>query len=278
MKRLLLIGLVLAAFCCKAQEGEIIYTHYDCDTLLQAVGYGALVSIGFDVDFDGITDARIRKVDVAVDHTVGFSFSRDWEHPDTTLFFAPYFGQEQGLGHDRLQTGDVIADCVDWRNFIRVWCTWPEPCSQINGVRIYIGTRKKVGDDFIYGWLDVELHLPYWGEQQTLFVHLYGTSFCTIPNYPLRAGQTSLDWDVDENETPAFASVHPNPIDGGQLTVLGNDLRETVVFNTLGQQVAKAQGEGGTMHIDLTGLPAGIYLVSVTDNEGRRCVRKVVKQ
>ena len=139
----------------------------------------------------------------------------------------------------------------------------------------YIGTRHRTEEGDFYGWIEFTFisEGPY-----TKHLYVSRMAYCTIPDYPLRAGQTSLDWDVVENEAPAFASVHPNPIDGGQLTVLGNDLREAVVFNTLGQQVAKAQGEGGTMHIDLSGLPSGIYLVSVTDNEGRRCVRKVVKQ
>jgi hypothetical protein len=42
--------------------------------------------------------------------------------------------------------------------------------------------------------------------------------------------------------------------------------------------VATATGEGERLTVDLSGLPSGIYFVNVTDKEGRKCVRKVVKE
>jgi hypothetical protein len=59
---------------------------------------------------------------------------------------------------------------------------------------------------------------------------------------------------------------------------MGHDLKAAVVFNTLGQQVATATGEGETLQIDIANLPIGVYFVNVTDGEGRKCVRKVVKE
>jgi hypothetical protein len=38
------------------------------------------------------------------------------------------------------------------------------------------------------------------------------------------------------------------------------------------------QGKGNELHIDMTALPAGVYFVTVTDEEGRKCVRKVMKE
>ena len=32
------------------------------------------------------------------------------------------------------------------------------------------------------------------------------------------------------------------------------------------------------MQIDIANLPTGIYFVNITDSEGRKCVRKVVKE
>lgn len=72
-------------------------------------------------------------------------------------------------------------------------------------------------------------------------------------------------------------SLFPNPTTG-HVTVTGKDLKAAEVLNILGQRVAKARGRGETLQIDMGELPAGVYFVTVTDEEGRRCVRKVVKE
>ena len=35
---------------------------------------------------------------------------------------------------------------------------------------------------------------------------------------------------------------------------------------------------GETLQIDIANLPAGVYFVNIMDEEGRKCVRKVVKE
>lgn len=102
-------------------------------------------------------------------------------------------------------------------------------------------------------------------------------AFCTIPNYPLCVGQTDFTWDVEGNEAKAFADVYPNPTTG-VVTVAGTNLKQAEVLNILGQRVATVQGQGETLQIDIANLPAGIYFVNITDEEERKCVRKVVKE
>jgi hypothetical protein len=46
----------------------------------------------------------------------------------------------------------------------------------------------------------------------------------------------------------------------------------------LGRQVLSVQGEGNEIKINMAALPAGLYFVTITDDEGRKCVRKVVKE
>ena len=46
----------------------------------------------------------------------------------------------------------------------------------------------------------------------------------------------------------------------------------------LGQKLLGVKGKGDELHIDMADLPAGVYFVTVTNEEGRRCVRKVVKK
>ena len=85
-------------------------------------------------------------------------------------------------------------------------------------------------------------------------------------------------YDVEEHQD-GFGryTLYPNPTTG-LVTVKGQDLKQAEVFNTLGQSVATVKGKGDTLQIDLSGLPTGVYFVNVTDSEGRKCVRKVVKE
>ena len=149
------------------------------------------------------------------------------------------------------------------------------PYPNSHPLKFKVGLRHSDGENFYYGWAEFEEDRDR--PNNTALLHLSRTCYCTIPNYPLIWGQTSLTDDILENEAAAFATLHPNPTTG-QVTIMGQDLKAAEVFNTLGQQVATASGEGETLHIDIASLPAGIYFVNVTDGEGRKCVKKVVKE
>ena len=74
-----------------------------------------------------------------------------------------------------------------------------------------------------------------------------------------------------------LATLHPNPTNG-QVTILGTNLKQAQIINALGQCVATVKGEGEQFTLDISNLPAGVYFVNITDGEGRKCVRKVVKE
>ena len=80
---------------------------------------------------------------------------------------------------------------------------------------------------------------------------------------------------VDETEQ-SFV-VYPNPTNG-LVTITGQDLQSAGVFNTLGQQVAAAAVSGEQITIDFKDLPVGLYFVNITKKDGRKCVRKIVKE
>lgn len=83
---------------------------------------------------------------------------------------------------------------------------------------------------------------------------------------------------ISENPTPDdMVTIRPNPT-LGMIAIMGENLHQAAVVNMLGQQVLMVQGEDNELRIDMTALPAGIYFVAVTDNNGRKTVQKVVKQ
>ena len=137
-----------------------------------------------------------------------------------------------------------------------------------------VALRLSDGANYYYGWVEFDENRE--GYYKAL-LHVSRTCFCAIPNYPLRWGQTNLNEGTEENEATAFAIVYPNPTTG-LVTITGKALKQAEVLNTLGQQVATTQGKGETLHIDIANLPTGIYFVRVTDEEGRKCVRKVIKE
>ena len=108
------------------------------------------------------------------------------------------------------------------------------------------GIRNGEEGEYYYGW--IELYSVVGDDHETVYFNLARTCFCTI---------------------------HPT---NGQVTITGQDLRSAEVFNTLGQCVATVKGEDEQMTVDISNLPAGVYFVNITDGEGRKCVRKVVKE
>ncbi len=55
-------------------------------------------------------------------------------------------------------------------------------------------------------------------------------------------------------------------------------LQHAEAFITLRQKVLNAKGESVELHIDMAVSLSGFYFVNSTDNAGRKCVKKVVKQ
>ena len=84
---------------------------------------------------------------------------------------------------------------------------------------------------------------------------------------------------IQENEAmpEEMALLYPNPTTG-LVQVFGQGLKQAEVTNALGQRVVTAKGEGDQMTIDIAHLPTGLYFVCITDEQGRKCVRKVVKE
>jgi hypothetical protein len=244
--------LLMVSFSGIAQPGIIVHSHFDPPVTLL-----------------GQLDSDTLKIDLDKDDLADFGFcwlGYPWWEPYLVLLNPNCDYMLQNVG----DTSSMTTPEMQWQHhngYISVedeykWCI-----------------RLKEGGDYYYGWAYTDAFSePNPGSAHNkLYIAVHDIAYCTIPNYPLHWGQTNTNWGVDETESTAFSNVYPNPT-SGLVTITGQDLKSAEVFNTLGQQVATATGEGETLQVDLNGLPAGVYFVNITDKEGRKCVQKVVKE
>ena len=297
-KLLSLIFLLLCHVGLQAQQGEIIYLDSInvCD-----FSRNGLPSVGthFDIDGDSIYDFHTTAGITTINKATFLGIKADkagWSvypcflydaisHPTMPGWVTWVFTYlPEGVRLDTLRNiPDGISKWDDYMYQAVSGGTAIEP--DITEDHLMIAIRHEItGTDqethYCYGWMECSMNWhwttapPQWTEGLLCINRM---AFCTIPDYPMRLGQTDFTWDVKENVSDAFATVHPNPTNG-LVTIMGKDLISAEVINALGQRVASVTGESERLQIDLSGLPAGVYFVTVTDEEGRKCVRKVVKE
>lgn len=248
-KRLILLSsvLMLAFSVACAQSSDIIYRDFDPDSILVITNSGVMF-----IDLDGYNQPDIR-MSYYITSPAVFPYIESC-YPDSISLCVT-------------EPDGILSEIEEWTSILDF---------EIVLASHHYGFRIKHDNRYIYGWFETYLEWDTPKDRRTVYWGFDRVAYCTIPNYPLRWGQTSLT-GVEENEASAFAVVHPNPTTG-LVAITGENLKQAEAFNTLGQKVLNAQGEGNELHIDMVALPAGIYFVNVTDEEGRRCVRKVVKQ
>ncbi len=237
----IMTALLMTVFGLKAQTGEILFNDLDPDPYLHP--NLTHEEMCFDLDFDSIPDLRMHYYIQSVSLSFYMTAIQD------------------NLSLCRINNGDTIPNAEDWRhewNFVN-----PDNYE-------YWGFRFDESGNYYYGWLRT------YGNPTERNWYLDMFAFCTIQDYPIVCGQTSL-LGVEEAEDKTFATIHPNPTTG-LVTVAGENLKQAEILNTLGQVVATAQGNGHSLTMDIGHLPASIYFVSITDETGRKCVRKVVKE
>ncbi len=237
----IMTALLMTVFGLKAQTGEILFNDLDPDPYLHP--NLTHEEMCFDLDFDSIADLRMHYYLQSA--SLGFYMT----------------AIQDNLSLCKINNGDTIPNAEDWRH------EW----SFVNPDNYeYWGFRFDEGGNYYYGWLRT------YGNATERNWYLDKYAFCTIPNYPLKCGQTDLT-SIEENKRNAFATIHPNPTTG-MVTIMGENVKRAEVTNMLGQHVATASGQGEQLTVDISRLPAGVYFVSVTDESGKKCVHKVVKE
>ena len=262
MKKAFIITLLAMALSTAfAQNGGIIHVDFEPDLCISSPNFSDTISIDFDQD--GTSDYKVflswrSTGEIAIDMITS------WEHRYKILDNDTIVPSEETYPslHYWLESD------YQWQHMFEDGSTHSED---------YIGFRLTTNGEHYHAWARVYADIQYTSTTSKVWVYVDSFAFCMIPNYPLRWGQASLTENIDETEAIAFATLHPNPT-SGIVTITGQDMRQAVVFNTLGQQVAITQGEGNELRIDMATLPTGVYFVNITDDEGRKCLRKVVKE
>ena len=270
---LILTTLALSITAAIAQQGVIIYQNSPSpDTLHPIFGPGYAL---YDFDDNNTQDLWIGIPSDPWYCVKAFSVN-EWQ-----FYYKDWFNQF-------VNPGDTLLAIPEW-----CWRNAPQnpwdngigkdgptiildPGEDVDSV--FIGIRKLAEGGFCYGWLLFSAKIdsaPYPENNTTIIIHDY--AFCTDSKYPFYVGQIGFTAIEETSKDDIFATVHPNPTTG-QITITGENLQQAELFNMLGQQLLSVRDSGNELQISMSALPAGIYFVAVTNEEGRRCVQKVVKE
>ena len=149
------------------EEEPILYTDYEPDTC-KFITSSHESDFMFDIDLDG---------------TVDMTLSGYTQHGAVLVNIA----MSNGFQLCRSNENTILnADTINWFQADDLSNGFP-----LDSYRKRFGFRKTVGEHYFYGWMEI-----YWDGifvPEGKMIYLDRMAFCTIPDYPFRWGQTSLD-------------------------------------------------------------------------------------
>ena len=154
---------------------------------------------------------------------------------------------------------------------------YSKPCVWIEGV----GSLRGFGEGD-------QMNLSDYNQRMLLcFVDGAGVSYQTefdLDEIPNDCYSTGFGGDVKEH-SPSVTSVYPNPTDDLLFVELrGAEIARVALYDLQGWMVtgagahAGAPQQGTTATMNLRNVPAGVYLLRVTDADGKEYHRKIVKR
>ena len=262
MKRIAFLAIILSLVSSvKAQNGEILYTNFEPDTCLCNPSYTYWKSIEVDINQDGVVDFGTMFYIVSGDVTyLHVKINHNWECR---------------LKNDQDYNDTIIpGDNYQWYSSTGNWTIVNFPNNTTHIDRIY-GLRMKIEDKYYYAWLRFYANRILNNlASPTGCIDAY--AYCTIPDYPLRWGQTSLDDDIAEHYA-ANIMVYPNPTTG-IINVSGENIAAIEVVNIMGQTMLKKNCDGDEANVDISSFTPGIYFVKAGMNDGNEFSEKIIKE
>ena len=251
--------LLLAVFAClfslslfSQEDGTIIYTDFEPDSIIFPVNYCSSGCNPIDVNYDQVSD---------------FYFCKNY-------YSTGYFSLEMYV-YTSWKVCKIIKENIsensNWESRINI-----ETGSHMNNNNVIInfGLRfwiENVG--FCYGWLRLSYVVCETGYE----VKLYDMAYCTIPNYPLKFGQKSLTEDVAEIDGfNRQYELYPNPADDRLVLKLADEHKcENVAIYSIDGRMLKSQ-DSDFDNIDVSALTRGVYFVRIRLQEGSVFSEKIV--
>lgn len=132
-----------------------------------------------------------------------------------------------------------------------------------------------------YQWINCTTSQPIAGETSQSFTATQNGSYAVVVSLgtcELQSVCTDLTFVGLEENTSELVSIYPNPTNG-VFTVNMSDIKATsiAVFNSVGEEVYKANCDGNKAVVDLRNNAKGVYLIQVVTNDGI-LNQRVVKQ
>lgn len=232
------------------EEGRIIYTDFENDTIR------LIDSICIDMNCDNILDYKVvhKWSDTDIDYQTVDTYY-NWE-------IASIFA------NDTLP----IMNHTNWTNSALLTMCWIGEPKDFNFI-----FRYNINDnDYCYGWIRFSIRYGYLSGVCSYRYIFHDMAYCTIPNYPLRFGQTSFT-DVDENSyEPLQAKLFPNPADDKlSLRISGDISCDNVMIYGIDGRLLKIQNDDFE-NIDVSDLSGGIYITKITLDNGNTYTDKIV--
>lgn len=258
-----------------SQEGEIIYTDFEPDSVIVPLyashyySYTYNNQISFDINYDNIYDISFYYGEDSGGKHYTISGYLSSEPNPCTWYMRCYF----------VELNDTISNIQfnmsDWYSGL-YW-------DKIS----YVAIRHELGNgDYCYAWMRAML----WSEwietevsqYKVVKVTIYDMAYCTVPNYPLRVGQKSFD-DTLINDTSEFKDyvLFPSPAND-KITLKFNNH----YYNTTDNEI-KIYGIDGRLlkfqnsdfdNIDISNLSSGVYIMKIYLGNGESYTEKFVKE
>jgi hypothetical protein len=143
------------------------------------------------------------------------------------------------------------------------------------GMEQTFGYKLSIDENNYYGWFSIS---TTYNETDKYFC-IDKMAFCTIPNYPLLWGQTEIENSVPQTESDG-AMLYLDYINGESKLGLSSESEILAVeITSANGQLLKKQSvkNANQTEIDVSNLPAGVYVVKATLIDKRVVCAKFVK-